>query len=179
MKWKSKFDISFIAFGIMAIVAGSICYARGKAVFFDGLDASFSMMVQFIPKLGAAFLLAGFIQVLIPKDLVIHWIGEQSGAKGILIASLAGMLTPGGPMTSFPLMAALYKMGAGYGPLVAYLTSWEILGVQRLLIWEIPFLGMNFVFLRLIVSIPLPIIAGMTATSLLPYFKGSASTRRK
>ncbi|MDI7259066.1 MAG: permease [Thermodesulfobacteriota bacterium] len=166
MKGKSIFNISFIAFSVMAVIVGSICYAKGRTVFFNGMDASFSMLIQVIPKMAAAFLLAGFIQVLVPRGLVIRWIGEQSGFKGILIASLAGMLTPGGPITSFPLIAALYKMGAGYGPLVAYLTSWEILGLQRLLIWEIPLMGMKFVSLRLMVSLLLPVIAGVTAKKL-------------
>lgn len=170
MKRKSPFSISLVVFGAIAVCVAALSYSKGKVVFFEGLDTSFSMLLQVLPRLAAAFLLAGFAQVLIPRDLVMKWIGEESGFKGILIASLTGMFTPGGPITSFPLIAALYKMGAGYGPLVAFLTSWEILGLQRILVWEIPLMGMKFVFLRVIVSLLLPIIAGLTAKKLAPYF---------
>ena len=161
------FDSSFFIFGIIALVAGGICYLKGKEVFCSGLDASLSMFVETAPRFTAAFVLAGFIQVLIPREFIRKWVGEKSGLRGILIASLAGALTPGGPMTSFPLVAALYTMGADVGSLTAYLTAWELLGIQRILIWELPFLGVKFVVIRLAVSLFLPLIAGYTARQLV------------
>jgi len=38
-----------------------------------------------------------------------------------------------------------------------------VLGLNRVLIWELPFLGFDFVLLRLLISLPLPIIAWMLA----------------
>jgi uncharacterized membrane protein YraQ (UPF0718 family) len=83
--------------------------------------------------------------------------------RGILIATVAGALTPGGPMTSFPFVVALYMAGADRGSLVAYLTSWSLLGFQRVMVWELPLLGPEFAFLRLLANLPLPIIAGILA----------------
>ena len=90
---------------------------------------------------------------------------------------MAGVVTPGGPMISFPLIATLYKLGADAGPLVAYLTSWEILGLQRIIIWEVPIMGVRFAALRFLVSILLPIIAGVMAKRLVHYVGGSFSVR--
>jgi uncharacterized membrane protein YraQ (UPF0718 family) len=101
------------------------------------------MLLDLASRLAAAFLMAGFVEVLVPKDLINRWVGERSGLKGIVIATLAGMVTPGGPLICFPLIAALSKLGADYGPLVAYLSSWELIGIQRIVIWEIPFMGMK------------------------------------
>lgn len=162
-------NASFLAFTAIAFLGGIVCYAKGKVVFLDGLDASLSILEQVIPKLIGAFFLAGFAQVLVPKDLINKWIGVKSGFKGIMIATLAGVFMPGGPLISFPLIAALYKMGADYGPLVAYLTSWEILGIQRIFIWEIPFMGMKFALLRFAVSLVLPILAGITTRKVVHY----------
>ena len=44
-------------------------------------------------------------------------------------------------MTHFPVIASLYKVGVGVGPLVAYLSAWSLFGLQRIIMWEIPFLG--------------------------------------
>jgi len=171
-KKKNPFkDLSFLIFAIIALIAGGICCSKGKEAFHRGLDTSWSMFLTVAPRMGAAFLMAGFVEVLVPKNLITKWIGEKSGFRGILIATAAGVLTPGGPMVSFPLIAALYKLGAHMGPLVGYLTSWELLGIQRIIVWEIPFMGMKFVSLRFLVSLSFPIIAGMIATKLALFIR--------
>lgn len=63
-------------------------------------------------------------------------------------------------MTHFPVIAYLYKMGVGVGPLVAYLTAWSLFGLQRVIMWEIPFLGPKVVALRISVSFSFPLLAG-------------------
>lgn len=165
-------DSSFLVFTLIAVVAGFICYLRGEKEFFRGLDSSFSMFLEIAPQMTAGFLLAAFTQVLIPKKFIRKWVGEESGLKGIVIASLAGSLTPGGPIASFPIIAALYSMGADFGSLVAYITAWELLGIQRILIWEIPLLGMKFVAIRVVVSLLCPVIAGLMARQLVIHFSG-------
>ena len=157
------FDRSFLFFLAIAFVGAAACLMKGKAFFFQGLDASASMAWEVTPRIIPAFLLAGFIQILVPKEFIMKWIGAESGFKGILIALCAGMITPGGPILSFPIISALYRMGADYGPLVAYLASWEILGLQRIIVWELPFMGARFVTLRFLASLVLPIIAGVLA----------------
>ena len=164
-------DTSFLIFAALALVAGAVCYSRGKDVFFEGVNSSLSLFLDIALRLSAAFLMAGFVEVLVPKDLVTKWIGEKSGIKGILIATVAGVVTPGGPMISFPLIAALYRLGADFGPLVGYLTSWELMGIQRIIVWEIPFMGIRFASLRFAVSLLLPIIAGLIAQRLGSHFR--------
>ena len=164
-------DTSFLIFAGLALVAGAVCYSRGKDVFSVGINSSLSLFLDIAPRLSAAFLMAGFVEVLVPKDLVIKWIGERSGIKGILIATAAGVVTPGGPMISFPLIAALYRLGADFGPLVGYLTSWELMGIHRIIVWEIPFMGIRFALLRFTVSLLLPIIAALTAQRLASRFR--------
>jgi uncharacterized membrane protein YraQ (UPF0718 family) len=63
-------------------------------------------------------------------------------------------------MTSFPLVSALHAAGSGRGTLIAYLTSWATLGLQRILVWEVPLMGFEFAFVRWLASLPLPFIAG-------------------
>ncbi len=164
-------DTSFLIFAALAMIAGGVCYSRGKDVFYLGLNSALSLFVDIAPRLCGAFLMAGFVEVLVPKDLVTKWMGERSGIKGILIATVAGVVTPGGPMISFPLIAALYKLGADLGPLVGYLTSWELMGIQRIIVWEIPFMGIRFATLRFAVSLLLPIIAALTAQRLASHFR--------
>jgi uncharacterized protein len=50
-----------------------------------------------------AFLIAGYVRVLVPEDVVREWLGEESGLKGVLVGYLAGTLTFGAPSSVFPL----------------------------------------------------------------------------
>ncbi|MEE8534317.1 MAG: hypothetical protein V3S95_12320, partial [Alphaproteobacteria bacterium] len=68
-----------------------------------------------------------------------------------------------GPLTSFPIVVALYASGAARGTLVAYITAWAMLGVQRMLVWEIPFMGGEFALLRITCVAALPVLAGLMA----------------
>jgi uncharacterized membrane protein YraQ (UPF0718 family) len=162
----SLIDGSFLVFLAIAAILGGLCYLRGRSVFVQGLEASWGLFIDLLPRITGALLFPGFVEVLIPKDVIRRWIGEGSGFKGILIATLAGMIMPGGPMVSFPLITMLYRLGADAGPLVAYLTSWEILGLQRIIVWEVPMMGVRFALLRFIVSLLLPVIAGVIARKL-------------
>ncbi len=167
-RWRNPFiDTSFLIFFGLALVAASLCFVKGKDVFCNGLDASVEMFLDITPRLMGAIFLAGFVEVMIPRDFITKWIGEKSGLRGIVIAEVAGILTPGGPMISFPLIAVLYKLGADLGPLICYVTSWELMGVQRIVVWEIPFMGMRFASFRFAASLVLPIIAGLAARRLV------------
>jgi uncharacterized membrane protein YraQ (UPF0718 family) len=172
-------DTSFLVFAGIAVIAGALCYAKGEGFFLKGVDASISMTLDVLPRLVAAFLLAGFVEVLMPRELIRKWIGDKSGLTGLAVASLAGALTPGGPIASFPVIAALYKLGADFGPLVAYLTAWELIALQRMVVWEVPFMGTRFVLFRLLVSLPLPLLAGMIARSLAARLGGFDKMREK
>src|SRR5260370_8664127 len=107
----------------------------------------------------AAFLLAGLVQAIVPQEVIVRWMGHGTGFKGILIGMTLGGVTPGGPMTHFPVIATFHKMGVGIGPLVAYLTAWSLFGLQRILMWEIPFLCAKVVAIKFAVSFAFPLLA--------------------
>jgi uncharacterized membrane protein YraQ (UPF0718 family) len=158
------FDGSFWVFAGLAAATGTACYlVAGPTAFWESFREDAELFILILPKLAAALLVAGFIQVLLPRGKVARWIGERSGLRGLAIASGAGMVTPGGPMTSFPLVNALHAAGTGRSALIAYLTSWSTLGLQRILSWELPLMGVEFALLRFLASLPLPFLAGMVS----------------
>ena len=164
---RGAFGTSFWLFAAVAVVRGALCYGiKGEAVFLRALNADLNLLLKVLPRVLAAMLIAGFIQVMLPRDLVAKWVGEESGLKGILIACIAGAIMPGGPMTAFPLVVALYASGADRGALVAYVTAWSLLGVQRILTWELPLMGSEFVSVRFMACLFLPFLAGMIARQL-------------
>ena len=153
-------DTSTVVMLAAAIVTLIIVYWKSPQAANDGLSATVSLIIEIIPRMIAAFTLAGLIQAVVPQELIVRWMGHESGTKGIMIGMVLGSVTPGGPMTHFPVIASLYKVGIGVGPLIAYLTAWSLFGLQRVIMWEIPFLGSKIVAIRFAVSFFFPVLAG-------------------
>jgi uncharacterized membrane protein YraQ (UPF0718 family) len=108
--------------------------------------------------------------------VVLRWVGAESGVLGIVIATLAGIICPGGPITIFPIAAAFVAIGADTGAAIAFITSWTLLGYARMLVWELPFFGGEFVFWRCMLTVPMPFIAGLLARAVVGWWtrKGAA-----
>ena len=48
----------------------------------------------------AAFTLAGLFQALVPQELIVRWMGQGSGWRGLLIGMSLGGVTPANPIDS-------------------------------------------------------------------------------
>jgi len=153
-------DTSSIVMMAAAAIALIVVYWKSPESAGRGLTAAGVLILEIIPRMVAAFTLAGLIQAVVPQDVIVGWMGHGSGLKGILIGMSLGTVTPGGPMTHFPVVASLFKVGVGVGPLVSYLTAWSLFGLQRIIMWEIPFLGAKLVAVRVAVSLFFPLFAG-------------------
>jgi len=159
-----------IIMGVLALVLVTVGYVRGEKEHLAGFKTAAKMLIEILPLLFFAFIIAGMVQVLLPKDLLSRWVGTESGLKGILVGTLAGGLTPGGPYVSLPVVAGLLKAGAGAGTMVAFLTSWSLWAVSRLPM-EIGILGWKFTVLRLAATFFFPPIAGLLAMKLGGFFR--------
>jgi uncharacterized protein len=157
---RRSMDTSTMVMIVAAMVTLGAVYWKSPAAAGNGLSAAGSLILEIIPRMLAAFMLAGLIQAIVPQETIVKWMGHGSGARGILIGMTLGSVTPGGPMTHFPIIASLFKVGVGIGPLVSYLTAWSLFGMQRIIMWEIPFLGLKIVAVRFAVSFFFPFLAG-------------------
>lgn len=151
-----------IIMGSLALIFLAVGYSKGEGQHIQGLRSSMKMILEILPLLIFAFIVAGMVQVLLPQETLSRWIGEESGLKGIFIGTLAGGITPGGPYVSLPVVAGLLKAGASLGTLVAFLTAWSLWAVARLPL-EIGILGWKFTFTRLACTFFFPPIAGLLA----------------
>jgi uncharacterized membrane protein YraQ (UPF0718 family) len=157
---RAALDPSMLVLAALALVLGVIAYLKDPGLPWLGARTGFSMLWFVLPRLIPAMLLAGLLQVLVPQELIGRYFGRQSGLRAIVLATLAGMITPGGPMVSVPFMVALANSGMALPPLVAYITSWSLFGIQRIIAWEAPLMGWHFVAVRVVPSLAFPVLAG-------------------
>jgi uncharacterized membrane protein YraQ (UPF0718 family) len=154
--------IPTLVMGFVALCLVVAAALKGPETVASGVKSSAATMASVAPLLLFAFVVAGMIGVLLPPETVARWVGAESGARGILIGTLAGGFAPGGPYVSLPVAAGLLKSGAGVGTMVAFLTAWSLLAFARLPM-EVGILGWKFTLVRLACTFFFAPVAGLIA----------------
>jgi uncharacterized membrane protein YraQ (UPF0718 family) len=155
---------------VIALVLFIIASLQGEGKNVAGLKSAWNMTLQIIPLLIFAFIIAGLAQTLLPRDLVSKWVGDESGIRGILIGTLAGALTPGGPYVSLPIAAGLLKTGASIPTMVTFVTGWSLLAVARLPL-DVGIMGWRFTLIHRVSVLIFAPLAGLLASLLIRLIK--------
>ncbi|POF34525.1 permease [Roseibium marinum] len=164
---KDGFGVGFWVFVGVAVLAGLACYVlKGPEAFHHALVRDIELVFGLVPRVFVAVSIAAVIWFLLPRERLSGLVGKESGIRGLVVATLAGAVTPGGPASAYSLLTVLATSGADRGAAVAYITAWATLGLQRVLVWDVPFMGAEFAILRIMITIPLPIVAGLIARRL-------------
>ncbi len=156
----NKPDWVLIALFLVVLALAIIAWASGgPALVFAGLERGTLSLINVIPLLVAAFLIAGFAQTLLSQALIKRWLGAETGWRGILIACVAGALIPGGPYVYYPISAGLLKSGAGLGVLAAFITAKNLWSATRLPL-EFALLGPRLTLTRFALTLFMPPLIG-------------------
>jgi uncharacterized membrane protein YraQ (UPF0718 family) len=160
---KSMDTTTWILAAVAAILL-TIAFWQGRDLPLAGLLAAGRTVWRNLPILVLGFVIAGLVQVLVPKELISRWLGAQAGIKGVLIACVVGGLVPGSPYAVFPLVAALYQAGAGLGSVVAFVSAWSLWSVSRLPV-EMALIDPKPALARYVITFVVPPIAGLLANA--------------
>jgi uncharacterized membrane protein YraQ (UPF0718 family) len=155
-----RLDPSTLVLAAAALVFAIVAYIKDPSLPAIGARNGLAMLGFVLPRLIPALLLAGLFQVVVPQEVVSRYFGREAGLRGLVMAMMAGIMTPGGPMVSVPFLVALANSGAALPALVTYMTAWSLFGLQRIIAWEAPLMGWKFVWVRIIPSLAFPIVAG-------------------
>ena len=161
------FDTTFLIFLAITAVTGGLClWLRGTDAALGAVLSAARLLLWITPQFLAGLLIGGLLQGLISRAWMERAFGRSSGLRGLVLACVGGVITPTGPFAAFPLVFALWKAGADIGVLVTFLTGWALIGMHRVVVWEIPFMGVEFAVLRWLVCLPLPVLAGLIARAI-------------
>ncbi len=138
----------------------TLAYRRHDGSLAAGAKDALRESVFIAPRLLVGILGAGFVAALLPEDLVRQSLGVDSGFAGLIVASAAGIIIPGGPVVTFAVGAAALEAGAGIGQVIGFVTAWLLMSLNRTLVWEMPIMGGYFMVFRYTTSALLPIAIG-------------------
>ncbi|MBN2534956.1 MAG: permease [Spirochaetales bacterium] len=155
MKKIIKHYLFFIIAAIASIIIFILNAELGRRAF-ETTVYSLQEMLIVIPPI---FVLLGLLDVWVPKETMVKFMGENSGIKGIILAIIAGSVAAGPLYGAFPVSAVFLKKGASLRNVFIFIGAWSTTKIPMFL-FEYPGLGPRFAVTRLLVDIPGIIIIG-------------------
>lgn len=171
MNFFIKLAKRYILFLISLLVLITI-FTLNYEIGFRSLESTKSSFMQMLTVLPPIMILLGLIDVWIPRETLIKYMGDKSGILGIVLAMLIGSLAAGPMYASFPFTAVLIKKGVRFSNIIIFMNAWCVTKISTLL-FEFSSLGYRFTLIRLIIDIPGVIIMGY----LVNYFMDKDSLR--
>lgn len=111
---------------------------------------SFKEMLLVIPPV---FILLGLLDVWVPKELMMKYMGDGSGLKGILLSIILGSAAAGPLYGAFPIAAVFMKKGVKFTNILIFIGAWSTTKIPMFL-FEMSSLGSKFAITRLLIDIP-------------------------
>jgi uncharacterized membrane protein YraQ (UPF0718 family) len=143
---------------VLACVGLLAVFNRGIGIKAISISArSFVEMLFIIPPV---FVLLGLLDVWVPRESMVRYMGEGSGLKGILLSLFIGSAAAGPPVA-----AVFMKKGVSFSNVMIFIGAWSTTKIPMVL-FEFESLGASFAFTRLLVDVPGIIIIALLLTKL-------------
>lgn len=123
---------------------------------FSIAGGSFKQMLSVLPPI---MILLGLMDVWVPREKMMKYMGKDSGITGIFLAILIGSIAAGPMYAAFPFTAVLLKKGVKLSNIIIFMNAWCVTKIPTLL-FELTALGYSFTFTRLLIDLPGIIIMG-------------------
>ena len=148
---------------LMALALGALLIfdnTRGAAA----AQTTFYTVKEMLLVIPPIFVLLGLLDVWVPRETMVRFLGEGSGIKGALIAILIGSAAAGPLYAAFPVAAIFMKKGAKFSNVVLFLGAWSTTKIP-MVAFEVASLGPKFGFVRLGLS-----LVGICIIALIMHF---------
>jgi len=146
-------------FGVFLLAFPSFA-SRAGATLLDQLKT----MLLVVPPI---FLLLGLLDVWVPRETLMRYMGPTSGIKGAGIAFLLGSAAAGPLYGAFPIAAVFMKKGASFWNILIFIGAWSTTKIPMFL-FELKALGAGFAVGRLLIDIPGIIIIALAVKAIIP-----------
>ena len=145
LKRYQVFIITIIALGVFSIFSSKLGL---KALSISA--SSFKEMMLVIPPV---FILLGLLDVWVPREIMMRYMGDGSGLKGVVLAFLLGSAAAGPLYGAFPIAGVFMKKGVSFTNIMIFIGAWSTTKIPMFL-FEMSALGAKFALTRLAVDIP-------------------------
>jgi len=149
--------VLFIAVTCLSLIL-SFIFDRRKTI--QGVRKGLKMFFGMAPPFINILILVSVLLYLIPEEVILRYLGPESGLTGFFMAAIVGSITLIPGLISYPLAAALLKQGATYAVVAVFMTTLMMVGVVTLPL-EIKYFGKKAAILRNFLNLFAALIIGV------------------
>lgn len=133
----------------------------------EAVSLSLDNLLEMLSVIPPIFLLLGLMDVWVPKETIVKFMGKDAGIKGGVLSFVLGSFSSGPLYASFPVAMVFLKKGVSLTNIFIFLGAWSTTKIPMML-FEITQLGSRFALIRfglnVIAIIVLAVIMEKTAT---------------
>jgi uncharacterized membrane protein YraQ (UPF0718 family) len=152
------FIVVLMCVGLLAIF--------NRSVGINAISISARSFVEMLFIIPPVFVLLGLLDVWVPRESMIKYMGEGSGMKGVLLSLFIGSAAAGPLYAAFPVSAVFMEKGVSFSNVMIFIGAWSTTKIPMVL-FEIQSLGARFALTRLLVDIPGIIIIAVLLSKLV------------
>lgn len=154
-----KFVLNRYKYFLVSLLICIAIYICNNSLGLDIFSNTKSNIIQMLSILPPVMILLGLLDVWVPREYFMKYMGSNSGVLGIILSFLIAFFAAGPMYAAFPFTAVLIKKGVKFSNIIIFLNAWCVTKFSTLL-FEIGALGYKFTIVRLLIDIPGVIIMG-------------------
>lgn len=154
---KKYFKRYFKVFVILLITLS--LYLVNNELGAKAMDVTSYTLKEMFLILPPIFVLLGLLDVWVPRDTMVKYMGEGSGIKGVLLSISIGSAAAGPLYGAFPVAAVFMNKGVKFSNILIFIGAWSTTKIPMFL-FEMASLGEKFAITRLLLNIPGIILIG-------------------
>ncbi len=141
----------------IAIAGLLIAFIKDWKKAIQSLKMALKSFIKMLPMVFIIIIAIGLLLGFVPPDQISRFVGDQSGAGGVLLVGVVGALMHIPALLSFPLASSILESGASITAVAAFITTLTMIGMITLPL-EIKILGKKMALLRNGISFIIAII---------------------
>ncbi|MTI48791.1 permease [Sporosalibacterium faouarense] len=140
-------------FPITTIFAMVVIFLINKEIGIKAIKITGHSLKEMLLIVPPIFIFLGLLDVWVPKETMMKYMGEKSGVKGVVLSFLLGSVAAGPLYGAFPIAAVFMKKGVKFRNILIFIGAWSTTKIPMFL-FELSALGAKFAITRLFIDIP-------------------------
>jgi uncharacterized membrane protein YraQ (UPF0718 family) len=137
---------------VLTVAATLVLWLANRAVGAKAVSATLASLKEMLFVLPPIFIILGLLDVWVPRERMVKFLGEGSGIRGAAIGFVLGSAAAGPLYGAFPVAQVLLKKGASMRNVLVLLGAWSTTKIPMLM-FEYANLGARFTFTRLAMNL--------------------------
>ena len=131
----------------IAIAGLLVAFIKNREKVIQSLKMALKSFIKILPMVFIIIIAIGLLLGFVPPEQISRFVGDQSGAGGVLLVGIVGAIMHIPALLSFPLAASILESGASVTAVAAFITTLTMIGMITLPL-EIKILGKKMALLR-------------------------------